>query len=107
MLRATQRLRVQLNRLQVLKYEYVHDVMEKRGPHREGHIALAKKWKDAGKVKLGGAFDPASQGAMIVFAPGVEAAEIEADFVRQDPYVAHGVVKGWEIAAWNDVVENL
>jgi hypothetical protein len=35
--------------LRVLLYTYVPDILEKRGPHRAGHLAAAKAQEDAGK----------------------------------------------------------
>ena len=35
--------------LRVLLYTYVPDSLEKRGPHRAGHLAAAKAQEDAGK----------------------------------------------------------
>jgi uncharacterized protein YciI len=85
-----------------LRYDYPKDVLERRGPHRPGHLALAQEFHAAGKLLLAGAFDPPSDGALLVFEVGA-AAEVE-EFVRRDPYVQHGVVTGHRIHPWNVVV---
>ena len=38
----------------MLQYKYVPDVLEKRGPHREGHIGLAQGMVEAGTCVSGG-----------------------------------------------------
>ena len=38
----------------LLSYDYVPDVLEKRGPHREGHIGLAKDMIQEGLCVSGG-----------------------------------------------------
>lgn len=30
----------------ILQYDYIPDILEKRGPYREGHLAAAKKLKE-------------------------------------------------------------
>lgn len=51
----------------LLVYEYVPDVLEKRGPHREAHLAAAQQLSDAGKCLLGGAAgNPPSQGIFVM-----------------------------------------
>ncbi len=85
-----------------LFYDYVPDVLEKRTPHREGHLALAKELHAAGKLVMAGAFTPASDGALFVFKCD-SSDEVEA-FVKKDPYVKNGVVTGWRIKPWTVVI---
>jgi hypothetical protein len=85
-----------------LFYDYVPDVIEKRAPHRGAHLALAKEAQAAGKLVFAGAFDPPTDGALLVFKAG-SAAEVE-EFVRHDPYVKNGVVTGWRVKPWTVVV---
>jgi uncharacterized protein YciI len=85
-----------------LFYDYVPDVLEKRAPHRADHMALAKEAQAAGKLVLAGAFDPPTDGALLVF-KAERAAEVE-DFVHRDPYVKNGVVSGWRVKPWTVVV---
>jgi uncharacterized protein len=82
----------------MLLYEYVEDMAEKRGPHREAHLARIKAEQEAGHVTLAGALgDPPHSGA-IVF-EGVERSHVEA-FVDGDPYVKAGLVTGHRIEPW-------
>eukprot|EP00985_Skeletonema_marinoi_P024826 scaffold17624_cov86-Skeletonema_marinoi.AAC.1 len=42
----------------LLNYEYIPDVLEKRGPYREGHLGLAKEMAAEGTCVSGGPFNP-------------------------------------------------
>lgn len=86
----------------VLTYDYVPDVLQKRAPHRDAHLALAREWLAAGKIVLAGAFDPPTDGALFVFKAD-SAADVEA-FVAKDPYVKNGVVRGHRVRPWNVVI---
>jgi hypothetical protein len=86
----------------VLTYDYVPDVLEKRTPHRADHLANARAWHAAGKLKLIGAFDPPSDGAIAVF--DVPAAADVEEFVRADPYVKSGIVTGYRVRPWGVAV---
>ena len=86
----------------VLTYEYVPDVLEKRAPYRAEHLAFAREFLGAGKLRLAGAFDPPSDGALFIF-DVASAAEVEA-FVARDPYVKNGVVTRHRIRPWNVVI---
>ena len=51
-------------KLHILFYEYVEDVVERRAPHREGHLGLIKRWHDEGRIAMaGGVGDPAARRA--------------------------------------------
>ena len=83
----------------LLFYTYVEDVLEKRGPHRAGHLELVSKMKADGELLMGGAFNDPVDGAAVIFTTK-EAAE---DFVSNDPYVANGVVTSHGIREWSVV----
>jgi uncharacterized protein len=84
-----------------LTYETVPDHAERRKPLRAEHLALAQRFHAEGRLLLAGAFNPV-EGALLVFrADSPE--EVEA-FVRQDPYVANGLVTAWKIREWTVVV---
>eukprot|EP00754_Rhynchopus_humris_P048632 Rhum_TRINITY_DN7917_c0_g3::Rhum_TRINITY_DN7917_c0_g3_i1::g.25194::m.25194/K09780/K09780; uncharacterized protein len=87
---------------QMLTYEYVPDVMEKRAPHREAHLAHIKQASESGHLHIGGPFDPATDGAVLVFTGDKEKTE---EWARADPYVKGGVVTKWDVKAWKVVVE--
>lgn len=85
-----------------LFYDYPPDVLERRAALRAEHLALAKEAQAAGRMVMAGAFDPPTDGALLVFEAG-SAAEVE-DFVRRDPYVKNGLVTGWRIKPWTVVI---
>ncbi len=79
----------------LLNYKYVDNVVEKRAPLRSDHLSLAKKYKDNGKLLMGGAFADPIDGAAIVFQV-YEKREVE-EFVQNDPYVKGGIVTSWVV----------
>eukprot|EP01064_Diplonema_japonicum_P029293 TRINITY_DN4701_c0_g1_i1.p2 TRINITY_DN4701_c0_g1~~TRINITY_DN4701_c0_g1_i1.p2 ORF type:complete len:105 (+),score=15.08 TRINITY_DN4701_c0_g1_i1:52-366(+) len=86
----------------VLRYDYVPDVLEKRPAFRPAHLDYIAKYKEKGMVRMGGALDPASDGAMII----LKADKADAEkFAKEDPYVVNGLVTKWSLQDWNVVVE--
>lgn len=86
---------------QLLHYRYVPDIVERRDPHREGHLDLIKRWKDDGRLVLAGPVGDPPHGAAFAFALE-DRAQVEA-FVDADPYVAAGLVSNWRIEPWKVV----
>ncbi|KAL3801707.1 hypothetical protein ACHAW5_010047 [Stephanodiscus triporus] len=88
----------------LLSYDYVPDVLEKRGPYREGHLGLAKAMIEGGTCVSGGPTsrpgEDVPRGALFVFTTK-DAAE---KFVTEDPYVSNGIVVGHSISEWTVVV---
>ena len=83
----------------LLFYDYVENVVERRAPHREEHLALAGRWKDDGRILMAGAIGDPPHGAVLVFTtPDVR------PFVEADPYVRAGLVTEWRVEPWNVVV---
>ncbi len=80
----------------LLSYDYVADILEKRGPHREGHLAVIARFHAEGKMAMGGAVgDPVAGGLFVL----PSAAEAEA-FMAEDPYVAAGLVASHRVEPW-------
>jgi uncharacterized protein YciI len=88
-------------RLQLLLYDYVPDVLERRGPHREEHLALIAAWHADGRLEIAGATGDPPEGGAFAFAVD-DAAEVER-FVAHDPYVAAGLVTTWRVTPWTVV----
>jgi uncharacterized protein len=85
----------------VLLYESADDVMAKAPEHFPAHSARIAEFHGRGDLLMVGTFgDPQAQGSMAIFASR-EAAE---EFVRDDPFVLHGVVRRWEIRDWNEIL---
>ena len=89
-------------RLYVLTYDYVENVVERRAPHRPAHLAYAGRWRDEGKIVMAGAVGDPPHGALFVFRLS-DPAEVEA-FAEGDPYVAAGIVTGRDVQPWNVVI---
>jgi uncharacterized protein YciI len=86
----------------LLTYDYVDDIVERRAPHRDAHLAQARAWLGDGRLIAAGAVGDPPTGALFVFSAR-PAEEVEA-FVAADPYLSAGLVTGWRIAPWNVVV---
>ena len=84
--------------------ELVPDYVARRGLYRDAHLGLAKEAHARGELLLAGALADPVDGALLVFRAN-DAKAVE-EFVRKDPYVLNGLVKRWEIRAWNVVVGN-
>jgi uncharacterized protein len=83
-------------RRHVLFYDYVEDILERRGPHRDAHLTEIRAAKDDGKILMAGPLGDPPTGAVIVFADR-DAAE---DFAKADPYVTNGLVTDWRVEIW-------
>jgi uncharacterized protein YciI len=90
-----------------LRYHYVADALAKRAPLRAEHLALASAEKEAGRLLMGGAFEPVGErGALLVWHVS-DKSEVEA-FVAKDPYArAGGIVTSYEMDEWNVVVRSV
>ncbi|HEY5477558.1 MAG TPA: YciI family protein [Tepidiformaceae bacterium] len=84
----------------VLFYNYVDNVLERRGPHRPAHLDLVNEFHAAGTLTMAGALTDPVDSALIVFRDR-ESAEA---FVARDPYVANGLVPAHRIREWALVV---
>jgi uncharacterized protein YciI len=83
----------------LLRYEYVEDMLDRRGPYREAHLAHIGAAKDAGRVVMAGAIGDPPHGGVIVF-KGVEPELIEA-YVQDDPYKTAGLITAHHVDPWN------
>jgi len=88
--------------LHILFYEYVPDVLERRGPYREGHLGLIQRWHEDGRIVLaGGVGDPVHSGMIVLRADDPQAAAEE--FVAEDPYQPAGLVTSWRVEPFLNV----
>lgn len=86
----------------LLFYDYVPDILERRDPHRQAHLAAAREAKDAGALLNVGAVGSPPSGAVFVFAD-TELERVEA-YAAADPYVAAGLVTASRVEPWTVVV---
>ncbi|MGH3769576.1 MAG: YciI-like protein [Pseudonocardiaceae bacterium] len=86
----------------LLFYDYVDDVVERRAPFREAHLALAGEFRERGTLLLAGALVEPVDGAVLVFS--TDDRSVVEDFVARDPYVREGLVTAWRVRPWNVVI---
>jgi uncharacterized protein YciI len=88
--------------LHILFYDYVPDVVERRAPYREGHLALIKRWHDEGRIVMaGGVGNPVHAGMIVLRVDDPQAAAEE--FVAEDPYQPAGLVTSWRVEPFLNV----
>jgi uncharacterized protein YciI len=86
----------------ILFYDYVPDMLERRGPVRPAHLDLATSWHESGRLLFAGALADPVDSAVFVFK--VEAKEEIDEFIASDPYVSTGLVTGHRVREWNIVI---
>lgn len=86
----------------ILFYDYVPDIVERRAPHRDEHLGLAREALSRGELVLGGAYADPVDGAVLVWRTD-DTAPIER-FVASDPYVRNGLVTRHRIRPWTVVI---
>ncbi len=86
----------------LLFYDYVDNVLERRAPLRQEHLALAGEFRERGVLVMAGALAEPVDGAVLVFA--TDDRSIVEDFAARDPYVREGLVTAWRIRPWNVVI---
>ncbi|HEV7942059.1 MAG TPA: YciI family protein [Solirubrobacteraceae bacterium] len=84
----------------ILIYEYVPDILERRGEHREAHLAWLREWQTDGWLLAAGAFGNPPSGGLFLLAAD---ADVQA-MVDGDPYVKAGLVASWRIEPWTVTV---
>jgi uncharacterized protein YciI len=87
----------------ILTYEYVDDIVERRGEHRERHLALIDRFAAERGLVVAGATGDGPSGALFVFEGESDPAGAAAAFVAADPYVEAGLVTVSRIKPWTVV----
>jgi uncharacterized protein YciI len=85
-----------------LFYDYVNDIVERRAPFRQEHLALAGEFRERGILLMAGALVEPVDGAVLVFT--TDDRSVVEDFVAKDPYVREELVTAWRIRPWNVVI---
>ena len=86
----------------LLTYDYVPDILERRGAYRDAHLALLADLHARGIVVMAGAAGDPVDTAVFVFAGANP--QPAHDFVAADPYVAAGLVIAHAVVPWTVVV---
>jgi uncharacterized protein YciI len=89
--------------LKLLLYDYVDDILERRGPLRPAHLALLGDWAGDGRLLAGGPTGDPPTGAMFIFRASTDPEE----FAAADPYVREGLVTSWRVETWTNVTGDL
>jgi len=89
---------------QILLYDYVPDIVERRAPHREAHLARIAEWVGAGRMLMAGATGDPPTGALFVL-PGDDPGAGER-FAEGDPYVVAGLVTARRVVPWTVVASS-
>ncbi|MBV9322480.1 MAG: hypothetical protein JO352_01685 [Chloroflexi bacterium] len=85
----------------VVFYDSAPNLETNAPPHLPAHIARWKQFKERGELLMIGTFSNAqAEGSMAIFTTRAAA---EA-FVKDDPFVLHGVVQSWRIREWREVL---
>jgi uncharacterized protein len=85
----------------VVFYESADDLAAKAPLHFEAHCSRWAEFAGRGELLMIGAFaNPQEEGSMAIFRTR-EAAE---EFIRGDPFVLQGVVRGWRILDWQEAL---
>jgi uncharacterized protein len=85
----------------VMLYESADDVAAKAPAHFAAHLERIREFHRRGDLVMVGTFeDPQSQGSMGIFTTR-EAAE---EFIADDPFVLNGVVRGYEVRGWSEIL---
>jgi len=82
----------------LLLYDYVEDMVDRRAPHREAHLARITEQREAGRVVMAGALGDPPLGGALVF-KGVDPEQVER-FARDDPYMKAGLITAWRAQPW-------
>ena len=86
----------------VMTYRAVDDFLPLAQANHQGHVARLHEFRDRGVLLMVGTLDePMNGDAMGIFTTR-EAAE---EFIAGDPFVLTGVVAGWTVRPWNEVLQ--
>ena len=83
----------------LLLYDYVSDMVERRGPYRDAHLERIRAEKAAGRIVMAGALGDPLDGGAIVFR-NVDPEHVE-QFVAGDPYRQAELMTAYTVRPWN------
>ncbi len=88
----------------LLIYHVVDDYVAQRVPYRDDHLRRVQEAYGRGELIMAGALaDPADQAILVFRVPDKTPIE---KFIRDDPYVQHGLITKWVIRPWTVVIGN-
>jgi uncharacterized protein YciI len=85
----------------VVIYEPAPDVLARAEPVMAQHVERIDEFHQRGELLMVGTFaEPQRDGSMSIF----RSREAALEFVAGDPFILHGVVRGWRMLEWNEVL---
>jgi uncharacterized protein YciI len=85
----------------VVIYEPASDVLARAEPVMAQHVERIDEFHQRGELLMVGTFaDPQRDGSMSIF----RSREAALEFVAGDPFILQGVVRGWRMLEWNEVL---
>lgn len=97
----TPELQADSRRYFALVYDYVPNILERRGPYRPEHLALCQALESEGKLVLAGPWGDPVDGGLLLW--HVHSADEVQQFVDKDPYAKNGLVTKFDIRPVNAV----
>lgn len=85
----------------VLEYTYVPNMIERRAPHRPAHLEFTKPHIESKKLLAGGALLPEVEQGLLLFRATKEYVE---EFAKNDPYTVQGLITNYRIREWGIAV---
>ena len=85
----------------VMTYRAVAGFMPLAQQHHPAHAARVEEFAGRGDLLMVGTFDEPMDGAAMGVFTTREAAE---EFIAGDPFVVNGVVAGWTVRPWHEVL---
>jgi uncharacterized protein len=86
----------------LLLYDVVDGFVDRRTPHRQAHLQLAREAHERGELILAGAFADPADGAALLFQ--AHDRSVVERFAASDPYVTAGLVEAWRVRTWTVVI---
>lgn len=86
----------------LLCYDLAPDYLERRAEFRDVHLKLAWEAQQRGEIVIAGALSDPADMAVLMFQG--DSPEVAERFAKADPYVTHGLVRGYRVRQWNTVV---
>lgn len=86
----------------LLFYDVVDGFADRRAAFRAAHLALANQAHERGDLLMAGSFGDPVDGAVLLFRTSDPSTPER--FASVDPYVTEGLVQGWRVRKWNEVL---
>jgi uncharacterized protein YciI len=86
----------------VMTYRAVEDFLSLAQQHGAAHVARLREFHARGVLLMVGTMDEPMNGDAMGIFTSREAAE---EFIAGDPFVVNGVVAGWSVRPWKEILQ--